>query len=235
MAKKTPGRLNPPSPQAEFDKLPLNDWSRIVTGVFYRIHPLDPSTRKPYGAVYFSKMGCSRFDPVNGLGTVCLAESLAGAIMEKFDDYWGPAGSIGRSLTTQQLSENWVSLIYVPPVLAFEASGVNLSAVGTDAQLFSGEHATARGWALRLMRHPLQIDGIYYISRHDNLRRNLALFARQRFLPEQDDPSLVPARLAAWRGSAYSGPKVVCGAPVLLRDHPELSSSLAELKVAILP
>jgi len=81
----------------------------------------------------------------------------------------------------------------------------------------------------------LEIDGIYYVSRHDNLRRNLALFCRPSFLPEKDDRSLIPSELAAWRSAAYSGTTVVCGAPVLLKDHPELSSALTELKVAILP
>jgi len=151
MPAKIPGKLNLPTAQAEFDRLPLGDWTRIVGGVYYRVHCLDPTTGKPYGALHFSRRGSSRFDPPNGVGTVCLAESFAGAIMEKFDDRWGPVGSSGRSLTARELQENWGSLIYVPPVLAFEASGLNLSAIGTDAQLFSGEHSTAREWALRLM------------------------------------------------------------------------------------
>jgi hypothetical protein len=38
MEKKTPGKLNSPPTQENFDKLPLEDFCRPLGGIFYRLH-----------------------------------------------------------------------------------------------------------------------------------------------------------------------------------------------------
>jgi len=102
-------------------------------------------------------------------------------------------------------------------------------------QLLAGEHTTARQWALRLMEHPAAIGGIRYPSRHDDTRRNVALFQRPGLLPEQKEPALTPpASTQVALASRDSGP-LLYGPAVCLRDHPELLPALAELEVALLP
>jgi len=164
-----------------------------------------------------------------------LAEQLAGALMEVFDDQWGPVGAVGRSLTKKQLAEYWVTCVQVSPVILFEASGPNLSKIGTDVQLLAGDHTIAREWALRFMFHPAQIDGVRYLSRHDNLRRNLALFSRPALLPAQKERDLHPTKLAVWSMRIHSTSNLKYGPAVRLRDHPHLDETLKELEVAIIP
>lgn len=235
MPKKIPGKLNPPPTQAQFDRLPVKNWCAPVQGIFHRLHSFDRATGEPRPAVSFSQRGSSRFDPANGVGTLCLGESLAGVLLEVFDDRWGHVGDRTRSLTRKQLTEWWVTLVAVPAITAFEAHKTNLTKIGTDMQLLSGDHAVAREWALCLMRHPTTVEGIRYASRHDDSRRNLALFQKPRLLPEQRDDALLPpaTTLASWAASDTG--KLLCGPPVQLRDHPELDAALRELEVAVLP
>lgn len=119
---------------------------------------------------------------------MCVGTSLAGALMEKFDDSWGPSGDPSRSLTEMQLNEIWETLIYLPDVELFDATGGNPSKIGVDGQIATGEYTITREWALLMMRHPDAIDGILFPSRHDLQRRNIALFERPRF----------PHRVTTW-------------------------------------
>jgi hypothetical protein len=159
MPKKTPGKLNPPPPAAEFNKLPLYSWCGLREGFYLRLHRVNRSTGKPWHPIHFSRRGASRFDPPTGPGTLYVGESIGGILLEVFDDSWGAVGSLSRCLTRAQLNEWWVTLVAVPPVNLFYAHGIALSKIGTDVQLLSGDHATAREWALRLAEHPLCIDG----------------------------------------------------------------------------
>lgn len=212
MALKTPGKLNAPVPQAEFDKLPLAKWCTALRGVFYRLHSLDLTTGQAWHPIYFSRAGRTCFDPINGSGTFYVGEALSGVMMEVFDDMWGPVGSITRSLTRAQLQEWFVTLVALPSVTLFEAHKGNLSKIGTDLQLLAGDP-----------------------SRHDNGRSNLAIFKQRAWLAGQLDATLLPpatghvGRVIDDKGPIFYGPSI------LLRDHPELRPSLIELEVATLP
>jgi hypothetical protein len=209
---------------------------QAVSGIFYRLHPCNPATGQPWPAVHFSRRGASRFDPVPGIGTLYLGDSLAGAVLETFGDQLDPAGSLGRAFSRTLLGQWFVSLISVPEVMPVAASGTNLSKLGVDLQLVTGDHATAREWALRFMEHPAQAEGIWYPSRHDDIRRNLALFQRARFLPAQEEAALVGASDTIQPALVRrdSGP-LLYGPPVCLLDHPELMPALVELEIALLP
>ncbi len=233
MPPKTPGKLNAPPAQAKFDALPIPKWCVSGYGVYYRIHGSDPSG-KPWHPVYFGRDGGSRFDPVAGPGTLYVGETLAGILLEKFDDSWGPAGDMTRSLTRAQLDQWWVSLVALPPFVVFDARKF-LSMIGTDMQLLSGGYAQAREWALVLARHPAGIDGICYSSRHDGTRSNLAMFDKSARPREVQDNSLLPPSLMHGSRIIPAGAPIHYGPPVLLRDHPELTFALTELGVAILP
>jgi hypothetical protein len=188
--RKTPGRPVSPPARAEFDRLPLNRYGCRDQGIYYRVHGRDPATGRPYHPIHFSRRGTSRFDSSHGPGTLCLGNVLAIALMEVFDDAWGAVGTAARALTSTQLREWWVTLVWLPQVRLLDGRGDHLSKLGTDLQLVTGRHSTARQWALRIARHPAGLDGILYPSRHTTDGLNVALFKRSRFLPEVYDVGL---------------------------------------------
>jgi RES domain len=96
LAKKIPGKLNEPPPETEFNQLEIAKFCRPKSGILYRLHSTDFSTGRPWEPVLFSRRGATRFDPTDGVGTLYIAKSLAGAVLEIFDDRWGPVGSIDR-------------------------------------------------------------------------------------------------------------------------------------------
>jgi hypothetical protein len=235
MPKKTPGKLNAPSPKAAFDQLPLGKLCVPVKGVFYRLHAFDPGTRAPWPPIFFSRRGSTRFDPVRGTGTLYLGSTLVGVLMEIFDDRWGPLGDSSRSLTQAELDQWWVTLVAMPTVSVFAAHGQNLSKIGTDFQVLSGDHQISRRWALRIMRHPANVGGILYPSRHDGTQRNLALFKRPGLTPSSFDATLQPPAVTHGTGPAKATSPLIFAPATLLRHHPELNVALQELEVAILP
>lgn len=231
MSKKTAGKLNQPPVQADFNKIALGGCCQRVGGVFYRLHSTD-TIGNPWPPIHFSKRGNSRFDPVTGAGSLCMAETLAGAMMELFDDHWGPVGSLGRSVTEQQLATTWVTRVSLPESRLFDAMGSNLSRIGTDAQLLTGKYTTTRKWTKRMMEHPDKIDGVRYRSRHDLQRINVAVFRRAGLVPATLDPKLQPFEPDPWRRNPGHGSTLVHGNALRLRDHPHLNLALVELEVA---
>ncbi|MBI2924303.1 MAG: RES family NAD+ phosphorylase [Verrucomicrobia bacterium] len=203
--------------------------------MYYRLHPRNPETGNPWGAVLFSQRGTTRFDPADGAGTLYLADSLAGGVLEMFGDRLEPLGSIGRGLSRRMLGDWFATLIAIPQATLFEASGANLSKLGVDLQLLAGDHAAARLWALRLMQHPAGIDGILYPSRHDDTRRNMALFQRPALLPVRGEASLTPPASTQAPFATRQEGTLLHGPALCLREHPELPGALAELEVALLP
>lgn len=233
--RKTPGRLAPPPSAEVFARLPLGRLCRRVAGVYQRLHSRNPETGELWPAVSFSQRGTSRFDPVDGVGTLYVADSLAGALLEMIGDQLEPVASPGRNLGPSLLAQWHVSLVSVPCSTVLETSGSNLSKLGVDLGLLAGDHAASQPWALRLGEHPARIDGIYYPSRHDDIRRNLALFRRDHFLPARPEPRLTPSAhdLAAF-AAREDGP-LLYGPPICLREHPQLHAALVELEIGLLP
>lgn len=228
--EKIPGLLQAPPAAEEFGKVPLGKYCRPVEGVFYRLH------QRHRSAVFFSREGSSRFDPPEGPGTFYVAGSLAGAILEIFDDHWGPVGSPNRSLTQSELQTWCVTLVSLPKLTVFDTGRrAALSKVGTDAQLITGDHATARRWARRFAEHPAEIDGIRFASRHDHIKRNLAIFQRASLLPACEDRNLLADKSTEWKRLKRYGSRVVFGPPVLLSDHPGLMKALIDLEAGIVP
>jgi hypothetical protein len=156
-------------------------------------------------------------------------------MMELFDDHWGPVGSPGRSVTEQILNQTWVTRVSLPTVHLFDATGPNLSKIGTDAQFLTGRYSTTRKWAARMMKHPDDIDGVWYRSRHDPNRLNVALFQRATYLPAIHDTHLMPFEPDAWTRNPGHATALVYGNAIRLHDHPELNAALIELQVARIP
>jgi len=235
MAKKTPGKLNKPPPQAEFDQLNLEALCGEEDGIYYRLHSIDGKTGNPWPPLHFSKRGTTRFDPSDGVGTLYLAQSLQGALMEIFDDRWGAVGDPGRSITLRELREWRVTIMNPPKVKLFDATGQNLSKIGTDGQLLTGDYSVTREWAKRLMMHPHAIDGIRFRSRHDLDLINIALFDRAGRFPPLLDVGLHESSKGKWKRSSPHGSALVHGPSIELRSHPAVNEALVRLQVAVLP
>jgi hypothetical protein len=234
--KKVAGKVTPPPSQADFNKRPLGKYCRSVTGMFRRLHVINPATRQPWPPIYFSRAGNTRFDPVGGIGTMCVGESLGGAILEKFDDRFGPEGDDSRSLTETELRETWETLVYLPVVQLFDATGKNLSLIRADAQFAVGEYSITREWALRMMFHPDQVDGIFFPSRHDLERKNIAIFGRPRFAKTQCyDPGLSVPNIGTWNAKPAEAGELIYGPAQVLKHHPELRATVDGLLVGIPP
>jgi hypothetical protein len=203
--------------------------------LFYRLHGTAPNG-KPHSPIFFSRLGRSRFDPIDGLGTLCLGRSLAGVLMEIFDDKWGAVNTGDRVLTETRLNQWWVTRVWVPKIVVLPLSGMNLSKIGTDAQLFAGLHATARQWALSIMRHPAKVDGMCYPSRHNEQLLNLAVFNRPRMAAWELNPALTAELPLHPDESIISDlSKPAHGLPIQLKSHPEFNAALAVLQVALVP
>jgi hypothetical protein len=190
--------------------------------------------RRALATGFFGRADRSRFDPAKSPGTLYLGGTLAGVLMELFDDRRGHLGDRSRSLTRTELGQWWVTLVATPAVTVFEASGPNLSKIGTDLQLLSGDHATAREWALRIMSHPAGVGGTLSGSRHDDTQQNLALFNRAGLLPCLPDAGLLLPAARHGPGPANAVGQLVCGPAIRLHNHPELKAVLQSLEVAIL-
>ena len=93
----------------------------------------------------------------------------------------------------------------------------------------------ARDWALCIMKHPANVGGIRFGSRHDSTQRNVALFKRTGLTPAVIAPTLQPPAALHGHGPASAAGPLVYGPEVLLRDHPELNHALQSLEVAIIP
>lgn len=233
--RKVAGKVRTPPSQSQFDNLPLRKYCLSETGIYRRLHVIDPATGDPWPAIFFSKQGRTRFDPAGGAGTMCVGTSLGGAMLEKFDDSWGPVGDPSRSLTDTQLRETWETLIYLPPVELFDATGGNPSKIGIDGQIATGEYTTTRNWALLMMLHPAAINGILFPSRHDLQRRNVALFDPGPLMPSIYDATLTIENIDTWTPKPAEAGNIVWGPAQLLLDHPELDWTVTDLEVAITP
>lgn len=185
--------------------------------------------------IYFSVKGTTRFDPVGGLGTLYVGESLAGALLEVRNDRWGAENSLSRTLTERELESLSVTLIDLPEVALLDATGRNLARLGTDSQLFSGVHEIARLWAERIMNHTHPVDGILYRSRHDPALLNVAVFGLPRLRSAQYCDQLIRGKWASWQRQPSHGEGIVYGPSIPLKNHPDLAQALDELHVGILP
>ena len=118
----------------------------------------------------------------------------------------------------------------------FDARGKNLSLIGACAEFAVGEYSITREWALRMMFHPDKVDGIWFPSRHDLERKNIALFDRPRFskTPRYDAKLSVP-NIGTWSAKPADVDQLIFGPEQVLEHHPELPATLDELVVNILP
>jgi hypothetical protein len=111
--------------------------------------------------------------PEGDYGILYLGSDAHCVFIETFDD---PAR---LRVPATKLEEQWFCVVSTTrPLRLVDLTGSGLRTIGADGRLCTGTYAITRLWAVALWQHPAQVDGLYYLSRNDPSRRNLALFDR---------------------------------------------------------
>jgi hypothetical protein len=144
---------------------------------WFRVHPTDKS------AIYFGKSANNRFTPKNSPFRVLYAgEDLPTALFEVFGD---------EMLENDCRIRGWrwmscrISEMHLPPVSVCDLSDEQTRTVlRVDlASLLAPELEIPQEWALAVMNHRAEVDGIQYQSRFTS-SKCLALFDRRGIGPE---------------------------------------------------
>lgn len=135
---------------------------------WYRIH------QSRYEPLHFGNSGY-RFDaPQQEYCVMYVAQNPAGAFIETFGANPGM-----RVISNDELSLRSISTLRNRRSLGLvDFTGPGLAKLGADARLCTGDYPLAQRWALALYQHPVQVDGIYYRSRHDFSQFCAAIFDR---------------------------------------------------------
>lgn len=158
-----------PLPSSDFNTRPLptvelrDSWWRI-------------SKTKHGPSLYFGATGDCRFDAPSALFGVCyLARDLHGAFIEVF------GRSLGVNLVTEHALHQRMAIEVdtTRSLTLVDLTGAGLAQIGADNRLATtGDYTLSQAWSQALQRHPDNIDGILYRSRHDPQRECLAAFNR---------------------------------------------------------
>ena len=157
-----------PEPPLDFERqvLPIT----LESGLFYRLNPAGYAS-----AIYYDASGCGRFDIKGQLGVLYLGKTIEAAFIETF----------GRNLGQRFVSRDMIktrSLFAIEsdrPLKLLQLYGAGLAKLGVDSELSSGrKYRLPRLWCEAIYSHPQQVDGIYYMSRHDNTQLCCGLFDR---------------------------------------------------------
>ena len=144
---------------------------------WFRVHPNDKSP------IYFGKNANNRFTPKNSpFGVWYAAEDLQTALFELFGD---------EILENDCRIRGWrwmsyrISEMHLPPASVCDLSNEQTRTVlRVDlASLLAPELEIPQEWALAVMNHRAEVDGIQYQSRFTS-RKCLALFDRRGIGPQ---------------------------------------------------
>jgi hypothetical protein len=172
-----------PEPPLDFERqvLPVT----LESGLFYRLNPAGYAS-----AIYYDASGCGRFDLKGQLGVLYLGKTIEAAFIETFGRNLGEGlspPSKGGACTPRQrfVSRDMIktrSLFAIEsdrPLKLLQLYGAGLAKLGVDSELSSGrKYRLPRLWCEAIYSHPQQVDGIYYMSRHDNTQLCCGLFDR---------------------------------------------------------
>jgi hypothetical protein len=165
---------------------------RAVAAHWVRVHSIIHS------AIYFGKQANNRFTPDNSpFGVLYVGENLQTALFELFGDEM--LLGVNR-IRTHRWTSYQVSSLQLPPVLVCDLTDLHTrTSLGVDiASLMAPDLQVPQAWALAIMNHSANVDGIHYQSRFAK-ENCLALFDRRNItiqttplgplssLPEADD------------------------------------------------
>jgi hypothetical protein len=131
-----------------------------------------------------------RFNAPEGeYGILYMGSDAHCVFIETFDD---PACS---RVSSEKLEQQWFCEVTTTrPLRLVDLTGSGLRTIGADGRLCTGTYNITRHWGVALWHHPAQVDGLYYLSRNDPSRRNLALFNRARSVLQLNSTFRLKAR-----------------------------------------
>ena len=165
-----------PEPPANFNKLhlPVSQLDRLV----YRLNPANYDS-----AIYYDRSGLGRFES-SDVAVLYLGETIEAAFIETF------GRRLGVKYVSRQLvrSRNLFSIHSDRPLKLVDLFGAGLVKLGADSELSSGRnYFLSQSWSQAIYHHPQQVDGIRYLSRHDNTKLCWGLFPRSDYLLEEQN------------------------------------------------
>jgi hypothetical protein len=143
-----------------------------VSTYWIRVH----STK--YSAIHFGKHANNRFTPKHSpFGVLCVGENLQTVLFELFGD---EMIKDDHRIRTYRWTSYQVSSLQLPQVSVCDFSDPHtLAALGVDlASLMAADLQVPQAWALAIMNHSANVDGIHYQSRFTP-GHCLALFDRR--------------------------------------------------------
>ena len=171
MANKVQHNPEYPLPPSDFQQRTLSIQTQKIT--LYRLNQASYKS-----AIYFDRSGMGRYDsPQQSYGILYTAESVRGAFIESFGRVRGKLGVAIADLKSRNLfeikSERELNLVNL--------WGDGLVKMGADSSITSGiNYEIARIWGEHIYLHPQKVDGIFYLSRHDNTQMCCGIFDRVR-------------------------------------------------------
>jgi RES domain len=133
----------------------------------FRIHPTN------LGAIYFNPAPTWRFNDPTGkeYGVLYAALDYYGALRETFHPE-----EFNVILTSSLESKRLSTLSIQRDIKLVDLTGAGLTRIGADGRLTTGSYQVSQAWSQALYRHPDQVDGIFYCSRHDPQKLCVALY-----------------------------------------------------------
>jgi len=136
-------------------------------------------SRYDSGEPHFGRTGGNRFDdPGKGYGTCYFGRSLALALAETLlHDAVAVRGQF--AVHPQTIAARFVLGFDGSPLRLADLTGANLKRLGGHAGLSgTASYRLPQKWSQAIHRHPDQVDGLVYMSRHLNTEQAVVLFDR---------------------------------------------------------
>jgi hypothetical protein len=175
-----------PSPQQDFDQRSLPVVEIASGSYFYRLNSRVNNQGKLYqSAKFFDKTGCGRWDGSNqGYGILYVGADSYAAYIECYGRQPEQRSFSSNSLliTETELSQRFLARFMSDKQLRFvQVCGNGLQKLGVDSQITScppDQYRFPREWGRVFHEHPDLVDGICYMSRHDNTKLCYGIFDR---------------------------------------------------------
>lgn len=151
--------------------LPASLPTVTVEGPVYRCHSID------HGYQFFGRSASYRFDdPQKEFGVLYLGETREAAFAETC------LRNVGATLlSTRFLAKRAMIQVGMKNVRLLQAYGSGLARLGQTALISASTqdaYPETQRFSREIYQHPDHVDGIAYMSRHDNEQRCIALFDR---------------------------------------------------------
>jgi hypothetical protein len=175
-----------PSPSQEFNRRSLPIVEIAAGSYFYRLNSrLNSNSKIRQSAMFFDSSGCGRWDGSNqGYRILYVGVDSYAAYIECYGrtpdqrDF-----SIDSLLITEtELDKRFLARFTSEKQLRFvKVYGNGLQKLGIDSQITScspTQYEFSREWGRAFHQHPDKVDGICYLSRHDNTKLCYGIFDR---------------------------------------------------------